>query len=176
MTYAVLTARLALAGVLLVSAVAKARSFEETWAMLDGLLRRIGPGARRSAGPSAVALIAVEGTTGLALLGPAQTVRPGLVAAVVLTAAFTAAAVVATVSRAEVACACFGRPAARLGRRHIVRNTPLLGLAVLGLAGTGAVSGTSPAAPAVVLCSVAAAVITVVTAFFDDIADLLATP
>ncbi|MCM2388316.1 MauE/DoxX family redox-associated membrane protein [Streptomyces albipurpureus] len=176
MTYAVLMARLALAGVLLVSAIAKARSFGETRAMLDGLLRRVGPGARRLARPSAVALIAVEGVTAVALLGPVQTVRPGFIAAVVLTAGFTAAAVVATVSRAEVSCACFGRPTARLGRRHIVRNTPLLGLAALGLGGAGAASWTSPALPAVVLCAAAAVVITVVTAFFDDIADLLAAP
>ncbi|MFF0445780.1 MauE/DoxX family redox-associated membrane protein [Streptomyces sp. NPDC004609] len=176
MIYAVLTARLALAGVLLVSAIAKARSFEDARAMTDGLLRRVGPGARRLARPAAAALIAAEGVTGLALLGPGETVRPGLVAAVALTAGFTAVAVVATVSRAEVSCACFGRPTARLGRRHIVRNTPLLGLAVLGLAGAGAGPGASPAPPAVVLCAVTAAVITVVTAFFDDIADLFATP
>ncbi|MEU5397790.1 MauE/DoxX family redox-associated membrane protein [Streptomyces sp. NPDC005963] len=173
MTYAVLMARLALAGVLLVSAIAKARSFGETRAMLDGLLRRAGPGARRLARPSAVALIAAEAVTAVALLGPAQTVRPGFMAAVVLTAGFTVVAVVVTVSRAEVSCACFGRPTARLGPRHIVRNAPLLGLAAVGLAGAGAASWTSPALPAVLLCATAAAVITAVAAFFDDIADLL---
>lgn len=179
MTYAVLTARLALAGVLLVSAVAKVRSFQESRDMLDGLLRRLprsGPGARRLAKPAAYALIAAEGATGLALLGPVQTVRPGLVVAAVLTAGFTAVAAWATVSRAEVSCACFGRPTARLGRRHVVRNAPLLGLAVLGLVGVGAARDASPELPAVVLCVVAAAVITLVTAFFDDIVDLVAGP
>ncbi|MFH8616891.1 MauE/DoxX family redox-associated membrane protein [Streptomyces sp. NPDC017979] len=176
MTYAVLTARLALAGVLLVSAVAKARSFQESREMLDGLLRRLGPRPRKLARPAALALIAAEGATGLALLGPVQTVRPGLVVAAVLTAGFTAVAAWATVSRTQVPCGCFGRPTARLGRRHVVRNAPLLGLAVLGLAGVGAASDASPELPAVVLCVVTAAVITLVTAFFDDIVDLVAGP
>ncbi|MEV3872436.1 MauE/DoxX family redox-associated membrane protein [Streptomyces sp. NPDC049906] len=177
MTHLVLTVRLTLAGVLLVSAVAKARAFEDSRTMLDGLLRRIGPRGGRLARPAAVALIAAEAVTGLALLGPAATVRGALVAAVVLTAGFTALAVVATVTRAEVSCACFGRPTARLGPRHVVRNAPLLGMALLGLWGVWAAGATGyPNAPAVALCAVTAAVITAVTAYFDDIADLLVTP
>jgi hypothetical protein len=176
MTYVLLIARLALAGVLLVSAVAKVRALDDTRAMVDGLLRRIGPGARRLARPAALALITAEAVTGLALLGPAPAARLGLVAAAALTAGFTALAVLATVTRTEVACACFGRPTARLGPRHLVRNAPLLGLAVLGLWGSATASGAAPALPGVVLCVLTAALITALTAFFDDIADLLATP
>ncbi|MEU0990759.1 MauE/DoxX family redox-associated membrane protein [Streptomyces sp. NPDC005953] len=176
MMYAVLTARLALAGVLLLSAVAKTRAFSDTQAMVDGLLRRSGHGVRRLARPLAVALIAVEATTGFALLGPKEVARFGLIAAVALAAGFTAIAIVATVTHTEVSCACFGRPTARLGRRHIARNAPLLGLAVVGLWGSGAVSGTTPAPPAIVLCVLTAVVITAVTAFFDDIVDLLLSP
>ncbi|MER5493405.1 MauE/DoxX family redox-associated membrane protein [Streptomyces sp. NPDC002490] len=178
MTHLVLIARLALAGVLLVSAVAKARAFEDSRTMLDGLLRRIGPRGDRLARPATVALIAAEALTGLALLGPGTTVRVGWVAAAVLTAGFTVLAVVATVTRAEVSCACFGRPAARLGPRHVVRNAPLLGLALLGLWGVWAGTAPSgyPEAPAVALCAVTAAVITAVTAYFDDIADLVVNP
>ncbi|MGW1230504.1 MauE/DoxX family redox-associated membrane protein [Streptomyces sp. NPDC001478] len=174
MDYAVLTVCWALAGVLLVSALAKARAFPDTLEMVRRLLARAGrPLARRCARPAALLLVAVEAATGLALLGPRQTAGPGLVAAAVLTAGFTALAVLATAARTEVRCACFGRPTARLGRRHVVRNGFLLALACLGCWGPDA-AGLAPAAvPALVICATAAVVVTAVTAFYDDIVDLL---
>ncbi|WP_330238192.1 MauE/DoxX family redox-associated membrane protein [Streptomyces sp. NBC_00525] len=177
MAYAVLTVRWALAGVFLVSAAAKARAFRDTLTMVEPLLLRAArPVARPLTRPAALLLIAAEAATGLALLGGAPTAGPGLVAALVLTAGFTALAVLATVSRTEVKCACFGRPAARLGPRHVVRNALLLGLACLGLWGPEAAAVSASAGPALVICATAAVVVTAVTAFYDDIVDLVKIP
>ncbi|MFD7861255.1 MauE/DoxX family redox-associated membrane protein [Streptomyces sp. NPDC057682] len=191
MDYAVLTVRWALAGIFLVSALAKVRAFPDTLEMVRPLLTRAGralgrvrkappgPGtsgrgfARRFTRPAALLLVTAEAATGLALLGPRQTAGPGLAAAAVLTAGFTALAVLATVARTEVRCACFGRPTARLGRRHVVRNGFLLALACLGCWGPGAAGVLSAAVPALVVCATAAVVVTAVTAFYDDIVDLL---
>ncbi|WP_405897036.1 hypothetical protein OG242_05305 [Streptomyces sp. NBC_00727] len=174
MAYAVLTVQWTLAGVFLVSAAAKARAFRDTSAMVEQLLARVArSAARRLTRPAALLLVSAEAATGLALLGVRQTARPGLVAALVLTAGFTVLAVLATVSRTEVSCACFGRPTARLGRRHVVRNAFLLALACLGCWGPAAAGVPGAAAPALTICATAAVVVTVVTALYDDIVELL---
>ncbi|MFF5205875.1 MauE/DoxX family redox-associated membrane protein [Streptosporangium sp. NPDC000396] len=170
MPYVALALRLTLAGVFLVSALMKARSIGDTVAMWTALLKSVrltGGGLARAASWT---LIGVEAVTGVALLAGGALSTPALVAAMVLLSIFSALAMVAARAKLNVACACFGRAAAPLGRRHVWRNLVLLGIAVAGVA----VQVDVPLeAGGIAVAAGAAVVITSLTAFYDDIVDLV---
>ncbi|WP_157528822.1 MauE/DoxX family redox-associated membrane protein [Nocardia sp. NRRL S-836] len=91
----------------------------------------------------------------------------GLSAAAVLFAVLTAAVWRAVSRRSSAVCRCFGRSAARLGVRHVVRNAVLPVVALVGLA----VPELDPVAS--VLAAVLGAVGAAMVLRFDDVAELL---
>lgn len=173
MPYLLLSIQLGLAGVFLVSSVAKLRSPADTVQMWADLLTAV----RLSVAWSrwgAWALIAVEAMVSVLLLVPIWWLPPvGLWAATAMMAAFTGLAAVSARTGMDIRCACFGRATARLGWRHVWRN-----LALLLLALTGTVLSLWEVSPAVAPGGIAVALlasglIAVLAAFYDDIVDLV---
>ncbi|MFD0555547.1 methylamine utilization protein MauE [Stackebrandtia endophytica] len=172
MSYLLLTVQLGLAGVFIVSAVAKMRAMSDTVRMWTDLLTAVRLPSTL-AGWGSWALIIGEALTGVALLIPAPWFPIGLWPATALLVGFTGLAVVSARTELDLRCACFGRATTRLGWRHVWRNTALLLLAITGIVAwtLGAAAPTEPAGIAVAL--LAAALITVLAAFYDDIVDLV---
>ncbi|MQY12893.1 hypothetical protein SRB5_30320 [Streptomyces sp. RB5] len=178
MIYLAFSLRLALAGVLLAGAVAKARAFGEARRMVEVTVRRALPApalARRiPAGAAAGLLIGAEAAVALLLLSGAGQARPGFAAALVLFVCFTALAVFSATTGAELPCACFGRSTARLGPRHVLRNGVLLALAAAGLyLASAGPDGDGMRAGGVAVGIAAAFVVTALTAYYDDLVDFL---
>ena len=171
MPYLLLAVQLGLAGVFIVSAVAKTRVMSDTVRMWTDLLTAVRLPSTW-AGLGAWALIVGEALTGVALLIPASWFPVGLWPATALLIGFTGLAVVSARSTMDLRCACFGRATSRLGWRHVWRNTALLLLALTGIVvwSLGAAAPTELAGIAVAL--LAAALITLLAAFYDDIVDL----
>ncbi|QTE01320.1 MauE/DoxX family redox-associated membrane protein [Streptomyces cyanogenus] len=175
MTYLHLSLRLSLAGVFLVSGLAKARAIDGAVLMCKSLFGTFWPARKNWAGPAARALVVTEVATGLALVVPGSdaTTALGLLAAIGLLMGFTALAVVTSRRQLALVCACFGRAGAPLGRRHVWRNLALLAIGASALfllpeagSGTWDTGGTGVAVTA-------AAVVTLLTFYYDEIADLL---
>ncbi|MFD7605476.1 MauE/DoxX family redox-associated membrane protein [Streptomyces mirabilis] len=100
----------------------------------------------------------------LLALGPGG--APGLVLTLLL-AAFITGIVPTLRSGTKASCACFGASTAPIGRRHVVRNTVLLALAVFGLA--AALAGTpAPTQPAGVLIAAFGALVGALLVIFTD--------
>ncbi|GLH98692.1 MauE/DoxX family redox-associated membrane protein [Phytohabitans aurantiacus] len=173
MTYVTLALRLALAGVFLVSGLAKARALDETVAMVAVLRKRLWPAGRRLDRPASWLLVTVEAGTGAALLAGRPLAVPALLAATALLVGFAALALAAARSKLNLTCACFGRPSARLGWRHVWRNLALLGIAVSALAGALAPMAAPSDVAGYAVAASAALVVTLLCAFYDDIVDLV---
>ncbi|MDT0302462.1 MauE/DoxX family redox-associated membrane protein [Streptomonospora wellingtoniae] len=182
--YAALALQMAVAGVFLVSAVAKFRTTanEETWSILVGLLPVQGQGfpVRAASRVHAAAELALGLTllAGLAGFAAGTVLRAAaLSAAVLLLSAFTALAAYAARSGTAIPCSCFGRSNAPLGWPHVWRNLALTGVALSGLVCTVAADPGAQIRPGgAAIAAVAALVVTVLTAFYDDIVDLFGTP
>lgn len=167
-------ARAALATVFTVSGVMKLRSAGE----FDETVHELGSVPERWARPVAAAAIAAELGTAAVLAVPATGVY-GPCCAIALLLVFTV-----LIARAlwagrhggpSVSCACFGAGGSALGPVHLVRNTVLLALAVLGAAASGASAGfDSGCWPPLAL--VLGLLIAGVTVLLDDLAYLLRRP
>ncbi|GIH67168.1 MauE/DoxX family redox-associated membrane protein [Microbispora siamensis] len=175
MGYVSLSLRLALAGVLLVSAVGKARDRDAFVAAV----RRIGRVRGRGSSAAVAALVAAgELTAALTLPWPA-TAPFGLGLAGALLVAFTVALAVAVRAGTGGPCACFGPSSAPVGARHLVRNAVLL--AAVLVAATP-VRGTVPApveswgVPEVAACLLVALAAAAAVAALDHLAELLGPP
>jgi hypothetical protein len=175
MPYLLLAVQLGLAGVFIVSSLAKARALADTEQMWLSLLRAVKL-PRALARPATWALIVVEGATGVALLVPAWLTPVGLFPAALLLAGFTVLAVISARTAMDLKCACFGRATTALGWRHFWRNLVLLAMAVAGIAmwTFGPASASEPAGLAI--AALAAALVTMLAAFYDDIMDLVLDP
>lgn len=172
MSYVLLSVQLGLAGVFLVSSVAKLRALSDTVQMWADLLTAVKlPIAWARFG--SWALIAAEATIGVLLLIPGWWFPWGTWLAAALMAAFTGLALISARTSLDIRCACFGRATARLGWRHVWRNLVLLLLAVVGvvLSATDVAVAVVPAGIAVAVA--AAGLVTVLAAFYDDIMDLV---
>jgi hypothetical protein len=99
------------------------------------------------------------------LLVPA-TATAGTMAALVMTAGFTAVVGLALRRGDQAPCHCFGASARPLGPQHLLRNVILTAFAALGLAG----GGTEPAG--LVVAGFAGVVGALLGVWAEDIADL----
>lgn len=98
----------------------------------------------------------------------------GLVLAVGLFGALTAAVWRAVARRSGAACRCFGSASTVLAHRHVVRNMVLLLAATLGLAALSTMDSADPVAAAVAATAGALGAVLVIR--FDDLAELFAGP
>ncbi|HEY0638751.1 MAG TPA: MauE/DoxX family redox-associated membrane protein [Pseudonocardiaceae bacterium] len=178
-----------LAGTLVIAALAKLRAFDDFAGSLVALRLVTGPArpttgrTRSTAGPVrpligrarllAGAVVGAELTAAALCLLPVTAVV-GLGVAAALMAAFAVVAGTAGRRRAVVPCRCFGSGGAPLGRRHVLRNGLLLGLALAALpAGLAAPGDPDPSTVGLLLTLVTAAVAVALVVRFDDIADLV---
>ncbi|MER7009630.1 MauE/DoxX family redox-associated membrane protein [Dactylosporangium sp. NPDC000555] len=171
MSYSVWCIRLLICGVFAVSAIGKLRGRGALVAFTGAVRELTGLGSR-PARVAAVATVAAESLVAVAVLVPAVH-RVALACAVLLLGAFVL--VLARVLRAgrAVACRCFGRGAAPVAARHVVRNVVLAALAGLALA-ADLLAGPAAVEPAgLALCLLVAAVSVAFVALLDDIAVLL---
>lgn len=173
MLYVALALRLALAGVFVVSGLAKLRAFADTvamWQSVLGLIRITGSALTR---PAAVLLIVVELLAGVMLLLGGSVTIPAFGLAIAMLLAFTILAVVSARSAVDVRCACFGRATAKLGWRHVWRNLTLLALGGGGIAIAGYVQPGHWQLGGIAVAAATAVIVTMIAVFYDDIVDLI---
>ncbi|WP_306368059.1 MauE/DoxX family redox-associated membrane protein [Nocardiopsis sp. CC223A] len=160
----------AVAGVFITSGLSKVRGEANLRSWTD-LADRL-PVRRFPAAAASRAHIAVELLLGAALLAGAWVRIPALLAAAVLFAAFTLLALYSARAENAVACSCFGTGRSVLGWPHVWRNLVLSALAATGL-GCAVVAGpVLPSPNAAAVAAGAAAALTAVTFYFDDLVDL----
>ncbi|MEV6827393.1 MauE/DoxX family redox-associated membrane protein [Amycolatopsis sp. NPDC051102] len=147
------------------SSVSKLRDFRGFARSVPALV----PLPARWVTPVSVAVVAAEAGSALLVVVPA-TAAVGFLLASALLFAFTAA-IAASLRRGRVApCRCFGVTETPIGPRHLVRNSLLLGLAVLGAL---APAHLPPLAGAAVAAG-AGVVVAVLVIAMDDIAVVFA--
>lgn len=141
MHYLAITVRCAIGLVFLASAVGKLWG-RGAFPAFVASLRGVGLLPRSLVRPAAIVLVVVEGALCAALAVPTGLV-PGLalVGAALLLGIFTVGVGIAVRRGTASTCRCFGAGTERLGRRHVVRNMLLTGLAT-----GGAVAAFAPAA------------------------------
>ncbi|MBQ1031324.1 MauE/DoxX family redox-associated membrane protein [Micromonospora parva] len=143
MHYLTITVRCAIGLVFLASSVSKVWG-RDAFPAFVASLRGVGLLPRRLVRPAAIVLVVVEGALCAALAVPTGVVpRIALVGAAVLLGIFTVGVGIAVRRGTASTCRCFGANAQRLGRRHVVRNVLLTGLA----AGGAVVAVASAASP-----------------------------
>ncbi|GAA1888008.1 MauE/DoxX family redox-associated membrane protein [Actinomadura bangladeshensis] len=171
MQYVALTARCALGLIFLVAVAGKLRSrdaFREFRLSVPGLAPGLPPMA------TSVAVVAAE-SAAVVLLALPWTAPAGLALAGAVLLAFAAGVHRALRDGRRATCRCFGTRPSPIGRAHVVRNLVLTAVAWGGLAAQLASPG--PVHPAGAVIAVAgAAVLTLVSVFFDELADLLIAP
>jgi hypothetical protein len=162
-------ARFCLGSVFAVAAVSKLRrrsDLREFRSSVAALLPRFARRLPRV--PEAV--LVLECAVAVLLLAPGLA-PVGFGVAIVLLTAFAAGAAAAWLRGTRTPCRCFGSSSAPLGRRHVVRNLLLVGIATGGL-----LAGT-PSHNTDLVVSVAAAVVGVSSAlvfvFLDDLIEVL---
>jgi hypothetical protein len=128
------------------------------------------PVSRRTQLPVAVALVAGELAVTGAVIAP-ETVRWGLILAVLLLTVFAAGIYAALRRGLRAPCRCFGASTTPLGRSQIVRNALLVLVAVTGAIAQGSHRGVT--VPGVILSFATAALLVVPVIFYDDLAFLL---
>jgi hypothetical protein len=102
---------------------------------------------------------------------PVRAARPAAAASVAAEVAVFAVAIAISLRGGNRApCRCFGASATPLGRRHIVRNTVLVVIALAGLA--SAAGGSAVAVPGAVVAGGAGLVSGILVTAYDDIAAL----
>lgn len=174
MVYAVLTVRLVLTGVFLVSVLTKLRT-RRAFGDFTTAVRRLGGLPSRFATPAAVVVVAVEAGTVVMLAAPGLDgdARAGLLLAGGLLLGFAAVLVAALRRGTTAACRCFGGSGEPVNRRHVARNAVLVACAVAGAAMTSAAGGTPVAPPAAALCLLGASVAVGAVVLLDDLVHLL---
>ncbi|SEG59413.1 hypothetical protein SAMN04489712_10767 [Thermomonospora echinospora] len=130
---------------------------------------RIPPSA---AAPLAVAAVAAEGVTAVAVL-VSPLAPAGFAAAAVLLGVFTAVTVSMIRRRVRVPCRCFGAGRRPPGAPHLARNVVLLLAAAVG--GVTALTGTGPPplGPVPVLAAVAGAAVALLLIELEEIVTLV---
>ncbi|MGB2568612.1 MauE/DoxX family redox-associated membrane protein [Micromonospora citrea] len=144
------------------------RAFEAGLAAMEVVPRQV----RR---PVAVTVVAAEALVPVLVLVPA-TALSGLVVTLALLTGFTLAVLAVTTRGRSVSCPCFGAKVAPFGRRHLVRNTALIMVAVAGLLSGATVTDGAATTGGVFLAIGAAVVLAALVVVFDDVADLLVGP
>lgn len=148
-----------------VSAISKLRDFAGFERSLPALV----PVRSALVCPLAVAVVVAEAAIPVLLVVP-PAMAYGFGLACALLAAFTAAVGVALRRGRRAPCRCFGASSTPMGPRHLVRNTALLAIAVLGLR---APEGLPPPA-GLAVAAVAGLVGAILIVSLDDIIDLFA--
>ncbi|MEW9534022.1 MauE/DoxX family redox-associated membrane protein [Microbispora sp. NPDC049125] len=174
MVYAVLTVRLVLMGVFLVSVLTKLRT-RRAFGEFTTAVRRLGGVPPRLAAPAAVVVVAVEAGTVVMLAAPGLDGdgRAGLLLAGCLLLGFAVVLMAALRRGTAERCRCFGGSDEPIGRRHVARNAVLVACAVAGTAMTAAGGGASVARPAAALCLIGASVAVAAVVLLDDLLHLL---
>jgi hypothetical protein len=153
LAYLILGARLLLAGVLALALAGKLRDLPAFRASLA----QFGVRARRTA-VVAPAVVAAEALTVGLLLVPGGALA-GLVLAAGLLGLFAVVLSRVACPDAPVRCRCFGGTSERVGPAHVWRNVALASVATGGAAAVAAGKGGGLSDPAVVLLTVAVAVV-----------------
>ncbi|WP_327048276.1 hypothetical protein OG320_10590 [Microbispora sp. NBC_01189] len=173
MVYAVLTIRLVLAGVFLVSVLTKLRT-RQAFGEFTMAARRLGGLPATLGTPAAVVVVTVEAGTVALLAAPGLDGdgRAGLLLAGGLLLGFAVVLATALGRGTAVACRCLGGSDQPVSRRHVARNALLVTCAVAGAAMTSTAGGTPVALPAAALCLLGASVAVGAVVLLDDLADL----
>ncbi|MER7788549.1 MauE/DoxX family redox-associated membrane protein [Streptomyces sp. NPDC097640] len=174
MAYVLLTCRLLLGGVFVVSAASKLRG-RAAFREFEGAARDMGAPARF------LRLVALTVIGAECLIPPLLVAPPGGLAGLALASALlvvlTGAIVNVLRQNKKTSCACFGPSTAPIGRRHLVRNGALIAVAGLGIA---AALGGAPAIPGhpggIATAAFAALVGILLVVATDDIAALFTEP
>ncbi|MBO4270636.1 MauE/DoxX family redox-associated membrane protein [Microbispora triticiradicis] len=180
MVYAVLTVRLVLAGVFLVSFLTKLRT-RRAFGEFTTAVRRLGGLPTPLVAPAAVVVVAAEAGTVVLLAAPGLDgdATAGLVLAGALLLGFAVILARALRRGAAGPCRCFGGSDEPIGLRDVARNGVLVACAAAGVvmtyAGAGASAGSGAAVPpaAAALCLLGASVVVGAVVFLDDLLDLL---
>jgi hypothetical protein len=138
--------------------------------MWETLLNKFWTTGAGWAARAAWGLVAVETATGALLLYGGSARVFSLIVATGLLAGFTMLALVSSRMKARLVCACFGRNGTPLGRRHVWRNSALL---AIGMTALLLPSGEGLGAGGISVSISAAAGVTLVAFFYDEIVDLL---
>ncbi|MEV4515562.1 MauE/DoxX family redox-associated membrane protein [Dactylosporangium sp. NPDC049525] len=165
MGYVAFGAQVLLSVTFAVAAVAKLRDLA---GFRESLVRLLPAAHKLTAGISMAAAVAVpvaELTTAVLLVVPGAATA-GTVAALVMTAGFTAVVGLALRRGDRAPCRCFGVSTRRLGPQHLLRNVLLMVFAALGLTG----GGTEPTG--LIVAGFAGVVGALLVVWADDIAGL----
>lgn len=179
MRVVIATIILLLAGVLVVSLAGKLRG-PAAFRGFAAAIVAMGLVRPRRAVPVAALAVGAEAVVLVLLAWPGAAV-PGLAAATLLFAGFTAALAVAVRRGARAGCHCFGASSAPVGRRHVLRGGFLCAAAAgAAAASTALVSPGSPlagmSAPQALSAAVAAAVGVAALVWLDDLVWLFRRP
>ncbi|TMR23240.1 methylamine utilization protein MauE [Nonomuraea turkmeniaca] len=162
MALVVVACQVLLAAVFAVSAFTKLRSRAALRAFSSSLVML----PVRVRWPAAVVVAAVEAVVPVAMLFPAL----GLAMSGTLLVCFSAWVAVSIRRGTRASCRCFGASEVPLGPSHLVRNSLLLAVVVLGWAGLAAPGDVTAAGLAI--AAVAGLVGAILLIVFDDLADL----
>lgn len=173
MGYVGLLTRLLIAGVFIVSGIAKVtdlKAFAQSMRRLYPLSRLTGRMRRGLAGAVVGAELLIA-----ALAALPMTAATGLAMAAPLLCCFAALAASSARQPAQAPCRCFGVSRTPLGLPHAVRNLVLAAVAVAGAAASTGRNG--PLQPAAIAMTVVIAAVGVaLTVFFDDLLVLFTDP
>lgn len=177
MVYAVLTIRLVLAEVFLVSVLTKLRT-RRAFGEFTTAVRRLGGLPTPLAAPAAVVVVTAEAGTVVLLAAPGLDgdATAGLLLAGALLLGFAVVLARALRRGAAGPCRCFGGPDGPIGLRDVARNGVLVACALAGAVMTSAGSAGSGAAvapAAAALCLLGASVAVGAVVLLDDLLDLL---
>jgi hypothetical protein len=126
----------------------------------------------RLAVPVARATVLAEGLTVLLVVAPTRvTGLIGCILATLLTIVFSVTIVGSLRRGRRVSCRCFGRSNTPIGKRHLVRNTVLLTLTLLGVLAVTVAAGANLAGALVAV--LAGSFVGLVIATFEDLAQLV---
>ncbi len=170
MTYLAIGCRALLGIVFVVAVIGKLRG-PAAFAEFVASIQRMDVVRPRLVRPAAIAVVAAEIVTVLALSVP--TPGAGVFAfgsAAALLAVLTTGIAMALAGGNREPCRCFGRSEAPLGRRHLGRNLALLAVAAVGLASS--LSGTPVDRGVAVAVVVGGAVIGGLVVMLDDLVAL----
>ncbi|MEN3540054.1 MauE/DoxX family redox-associated membrane protein [Microbispora sp. ZYX-F-249] len=169
-----LTLRLVLTGVSLVSVLTKLRT-RRAFGEFTMAVRRLGGLPVPLGAPAAVVVVTVEAGTVVMLAAPGLDGdgRAGLLLAGGLLLGFAVVLMTALRRGTTGPCRCFGGSDEPIGRRHVARNAVLVACAVAGAVMTSAADGTPVAPPAAALCLLGASVAVGAVVLLDDLVHLV---
>ncbi|MFG2039137.1 MauE/DoxX family redox-associated membrane protein [Dactylosporangium sp. NPDC048998] len=176
MSYVEAGCRCLLVLVFAVSSTSKLRD-RAAWRRFTESVAGLAPVQRLATTPTAVAVVAAEVATTLAL-AIEPTARVGFATAAGILVALTSAVIIAYRRERRVQCACFGSGSV-VGPRHVVRNAILGAVAVAGLLTASGDPGFAVLPPGVHPAGAAIAIVAgllggIVMIMFDDLVELFA--